>query len=146
MQNVSSADAAFESAVRLLRHRDRTTADLDRRLAAQGFVEDERTSAIATLKRTGVLDDARFAAERARVLAARGAGDSLIRHDLAAAGVDRELLEDVFGDLEPEFERARKAVERRGVTAKTARYLAGKGFSEDAIRAAVARAGGERLG
>lgn len=140
------ADEAFEAASRLLRHRDRATADLDRRLAARGFVEDERAAAIATLTRTGVLDDARFAVERARSLAARGAGDRLIRHDLAAAGVERDLVQSALDELEPESERARRIAERRADAPRTARYLVGKGFSEDAVRAAVARAADDGIG
>ena len=141
-----AADEAFESATRLLRHRDRATADLDRRLAASGFAEPERADAIETLTRTGVLDDARFASGRAQALAGRGAGDRLIRHDLAFGGVSRELIDEVVGELEPESERARRIVEKRGASPKTARYLAGKGFSDGAVRAAIAHAEEEALG
>jgi SOS response regulatory protein OraA/RecX len=48
--------------------------------------------------------------------------------------------------LESERERAARIVSRRGADAKTARYLAGKGFSEDTIHAVVARAGDDALG
>lgn len=141
-----SEDAAFETAARLLRHRDRATADLDRRLAERGFDSDERAAALATLVRTGVLDDERFALERARSLAARGAGDALIRHDLATAGVEREHVQAALDELEPESERARRIVERRAGGPRTARYLAGKGFSEDVVRAAVAHANDDGIG
>lgn len=140
-------DDAFESAVRLLRHRDRPAADLDRRLAERGFADIERSAAIATLTRTGVLDDVRFAANRARALAARGAGDTLIRHDLAGSGVESCAVEDALRDLEPELERASRVVERRGgPSAKTARYLVAKGFSEDVVRCVVAGTDREALG
>jgi len=139
-------DAAFESAARLLRHRDLASADLDRRLADRGFDEAERAAAIATLTRTGVLDDGRFATDRARTLAERGAGDRFIHHDLAHAGIGRELIETAVGGLEPESERARRVVARRGASPRTARYLAAKGYSEDAVRVAVAHADDERLG
>ena len=43
--------------------------------------------------------------------------------------------------LEGERVRAERIVARRGAGAKTARYLAGKGFSEDVVHAVVARAG-----
>ena len=105
-----------------------------------------RADALATLVRTGLVDDERFAEGRARGLAERGAGDRLIRHELEAAGVPREAIEDAIGLLEPESERAARIVERRGASAKTARYLAGKGFSDDVASAVVARAGDEALG
>jgi len=57
------------------------------------------------------------------------------------AGVAAELVEDAMSTLESERARAERIVARRGSGAKTARYLAGKGFSDEAVRAAVARAG-----
>jgi regulatory protein len=108
--------------------------------------EGAREEALATLARTGLIDDRRFAESRARALAARGAGDTLIRHDLASAGITRDLVEDAVDELEPETERARRIVAQRGASAKSARYLAGKGFSEDVVRAAVAHGHDEPLG
>ena len=140
------ADGAFESATRLLRHRDFATADLDRRLADRGFDETERAAAIETLTRTGVLDDGRYATDRARTLAGRRAGDRFIQHELERAGIARELIEVAIGGLEAEAERARLVVARRGASPRTARYLAAKGYSEDAVRTAVAHADDERLG
>ena len=43
-------------------------------------------------------------------------------------------------------ERAQRIVGRRGASAKTARYLAGKGFSDDVVRDVVARERDEALG
>jgi SOS response regulatory protein OraA/RecX len=108
--------------------------------------DDVREEALATLSRTGLVDDARFAETRARSLAGRGAGDTLIRHDLAEAGVGQDLVEDAIGALEPESGRAQPIVARRGASAKTARYLAGKGFSQDVVHEVVARAGDEAIG
>lgn len=139
-------DDAFESAIRLLRHRDRAATDLDRRLAERGFDDEDRAAALATLTRTGVLDDRRFAENRARSLAARGAGDRFIRHDLAAAGVGTDVIDAALSELQSELERASCLVERRGASSKTARYLSAKGFSEDVVRAAVAQAADEALG
>jgi SOS response regulatory protein OraA/RecX len=48
--------------------------------------------------------------------------------------------------LDSEAERAGRIIERRGASPKTARYLAGKGFSEDVVHAVVAHARDERLG
>ena len=130
-----SAEDAVEAALRALRHRDLSAADLERRLAGQGFDEDERAAAVATLQRTGVLDDRRFAELRAAALAGRGAGDALIRHDLERAGVDSELVADAIFLLDPEQERARRIVDRRGHDPRTIRYLASKGFAEETLTA-----------
>lgn len=134
---------AVESALRALRHRDRSAAQLDDRLAARGVSEDDRVEALATLARTGLVDDRRFAETRAERLAHRGAGNAFIRHDLLRAGVDAELVEHAMSALGSERERAEHIVARRGPGAKTARYLAGKGFSDDVIHAVVAQAGND---
>ena len=83
--------------------------------------------------RTGAVDDERFARSRAETLAGRGSGDAFIRHDLAGRGIAAELVEAAVSALEPETARAERIVARRGLSLKTARHLARKGFSEDAI-------------
>lgn len=141
-----SSDAAVESAARALRHRDRTLAQLEGYLAERGFADADRTAALETLARTGIVDDGRYAQNRAVALAERGAGDAFIRHDLRLAGVGGEDVERALEALETERERAERIVDRRGASAKTARFLAGKGFAEDTIGVVVARAQGEGLG
>ena len=130
---------AVETALRALRFRDRTTAELDARLEQRGVGEAEREQALETLERIGYVDDERFARSRAERLAERGSGDALIRDDLERRGVAAEIVEAALAELEPERSRAARIVERRGPGEKTARYLAGKGFGEDALEGIVAR-------
>lgn len=139
-------DDAIDAALRALRHRDRTTAELDRRLQASGVGEREREEALATLARTGLVDDRRYAGARAASLAQRGAGDALIRHDLLRIGLEEEDVADALATLEPERARARRIVAARGRSTKTARYLTGRGFADDVVTAVIAEAGGEELG
>ena len=127
----------IDVAARALRHRDRSRAQVDARLARAGVGEEEREEALETLERVGYVDDARFAQARAAALAARGLGDLAIRHDLEQAGVGAERVAAAVAGLEPESERARAVASRLGRTAKTAAQLARKGFSEDAIGAAI---------
>jgi hypothetical protein len=47
------------------------------------------------------------------------------------------LIDASLESLEPEAERARRLVEHRGPGMKTARYLASKGFGEEALEAAA---------
>jgi regulatory protein len=96
--------------------------------------------------RTALVDDRRYANSRASALADRGAGDERIRHELLFAGVDPETAEAAIESLESETKRAERIVARRGASPKTARYLAGKGFSDDVVCAAVAHARDEPLG
>jgi regulatory protein len=129
---------AFETALRALRSRDRSAAELAARLARRGVEEDEQAEVLERLDRAGYLDDERFAAQRAAALAGRGSGDALIRDDLERHGIAAEAVEAAIGALEPEPRRAARIVERRGHSAKTARYLAGRGFGEEALTAVVA--------
>jgi len=138
-------DEAVEQALRALRHRDRSSSQIERYLEARGVDEQERAQALPRLTRTGLVDDRRFADERARSLAERGAGDALIEHDLDAAGVARREIEEALRGLEDEASRAREIVERRGAEPRTERYLLAKGFSPDVAHGAIAAARSESL-
>jgi regulatory protein len=137
---------ALEQALSALRHRERSAAEVDRHLEARGVGQTERREALESLVRTGLVDDRRYAELRASSLADRGAGDALIRHELRRAGVSADVVEDALGALVAELERAEAIVARRGASAKTVRFLAGKGFGEDVVREVVANAQDEPLG
>jgi regulatory protein len=130
---------AFETALRALRSRDRSVAELAVRLERSGVGEEERTEVLERLDRAGYVDDGKFARQRASALAARGSGDALIRDDLERRGIAAELVEAAVESLEPELERAARIVERRGRSAKTARYLGARGFGEEALNGLVAQ-------
>jgi regulatory protein len=137
---------AVECALRALRYRDRTGLEIEEHLRARGFSDEDRSQAVETLYRTGLVDDERFARARASSLAERGAGNALIRAKLARAGLARELVDDALDAVEPEATRARRIVARRGTSPKTARYLVGKGFSEGVVRSVIAEGGDDELG
>jgi regulatory protein len=130
-------EEALGIASRLLRSRDRSALSLESRLEQAGVAPAARREALEILERAGILDDRRFAASRAATLAARGYGDAAIRFDLERAGVGDRLLEAALAALAPERERARAIVERRGRGPKSARFLAAKGFGEEAVEAAL---------
>ena len=131
-------EQAIDAALKALRHRDRSAAELDARLAQRGVGDAERELALETLERIGYVDDERFARTRAEQLAARGSGDALIRHDLEGRGLGAEQIEAALAVLAPERERAAAVAARRGHGVKTARYLASKGFGADALEGIVA--------
>jgi regulatory protein len=124
---------AMSRAARVLRARDLTAAELDARLERANLSPAAREETIERLTDAGAVDDARFARSRAQALADRGAGDFLVRHDLEGRGIAAEAIEAAIASLEPETVRAARISLRRGSGPKTARYLARKGFSEDAI-------------
>jgi SOS response regulatory protein OraA/RecX len=127
---------ALDAAVRALRHRDRSRATLRERLVGAGIAPWACEQALDALARAGIVDDARFARARAKALADRGSGDALIQADLLAAGVSEPDAAQTIGELEPESERATRLVAARGATTATARWLARRGFGEEAIEAA----------
>ena len=128
---------ALAVAGRSLRARDQSTRRLLERLERANVSPAARDEAVSTLTRVGVVDDARFASARARALAERGYGDSAIIADLERQGVPGELWPGALAELQPESERAGRVVQRRGRGVNTARFLAARGFSEEALEAAL---------
>ncbi|HMI99200.1 MAG TPA: regulatory protein RecX [Gaiellaceae bacterium] len=124
---------AMAKAARSLARRDLTEQELGERLSAAEIAPAVRNEAMGRLVRVGAVDDERVASRRAALLAERGSGDALIRHDLARRGIAAALVEAAVGALEPERARAERIVERRGPSLTTARHLARKGFSEHSI-------------
>ena len=92
-----------------------------------------RRDTVEAAQRAGLVDDRRFAIQRAEQLASRGSGDLLIGDDLERQGVPPELVRLAIAALEPEAARADAIVAARGTSPKTARYLASRGFSEAAL-------------
>jgi SOS response regulatory protein OraA/RecX len=128
---------ALEAATRALRTRSLSERQLDQRLRRGGFVARERAEAIEIMRRVGFVDDERFALVRAELLAERHGGDALIRHDLQVQGFDEDTAERAVAGLEPESSRAARAAASRGGGIAAARYLARRGFGEEAIEKTV---------
>jgi regulatory protein len=132
---------ALAVATRALARREHSRRSLRERLLRAGVSVGDAEAVVAELQQTGLVDDARFAEERARVLAGKGKGDAAIRFDLERAGVGPDELEAALGTLDPERERAAALVARRGASPATARLLAGRGFDEEVVAALVAAEG-----
>ena len=131
-------DEALAVATRALARREHSARGLRERLLRAGVADGDAEEALEELQRLGLLDDGRFAGERARVLAERGKGDGAIRFDLERADVEQAEIEAALAALEPESERAARLVARRGATPATARLLASRGFDEAVVEALVA--------
>jgi SOS response regulatory protein OraA/RecX len=120
---------ALAVAVRALRHRDVSRRRLEERLAGGGSPGQARADAIAALERAGLVDDRRVGEQRARSLAERGYGDAAIRAALEAESLPLDALE----SLEPEPERARRWVAKRGGGRRELRRLAARGFDQTTL-------------
>jgi SOS response regulatory protein OraA/RecX len=137
---------ALAAGVRALARRDRSEQGLRGVLERKGLGERERDVTVAALQRHGALDDGRFALARAAALAERGLGDAAIAFRLERDGVDQEHSAPALAALEPERERAARLAERRGTGARTARWLAARGFAPESIETAIAPSEGPELG
>jgi SOS response regulatory protein OraA/RecX len=128
---------ALSVATRTLRSRDLSERRLAERLERASVAPAVVEASLAALSEAGLVDDGRFAANRAHSLAGRGYGNAAIRHDLAGQGVAAELVDAALSGLESELARALRLVDERGAGPRTARYLAARGFGEDALEAAL---------
>ncbi len=138
-------------AMKLLARREHSRQELARKLAPHAETPEEIEPLLEDLARRGMLSDARYAEMRAHVLS-RKYGASRIGQDLRARGVSDELADKAVGVARAsELERARVAWNKRFGTApkdplekaKQMRFLQGRGFSFDVIRAVVGGKGNE---
>ena len=144
---------AFERAVEVLSHKERTAAELGAWLAGRGFEPAEIEAAVELLVETGGLDDERFARQFAsdkREL--RGWGPERIREALAGRGLERGLIASAIAEDHPDqLRRALALLERRGeapldeaARGRALAFLARRGYdselAHDAVRAAERRA------
>jgi regulatory protein len=128
---------ALAVAGRALRRQDLSKRGMAERLARASVAPAAVEESLAVLERVGLVDDSRFARTRAASLADRGYGDAAIRHDLERRGVGTEPILEALESLDAESVRAQQLVERRGPGLRTARFLAGKGFGEEAVETAA---------
>ena len=134
---------ALTVAGRALRSRDLSRRQLADRLARADVPPAAAAESLGTLEGAGLVDDDRAAAARAVALAGRGWGDEAIRQRLLGEGYADPAVGAALAGLEPEGDRARPLIDRRGPGPKTARYLAGRGFGEDAVETALGAAFGQ---
>jgi len=137
---------ADDVAVRALARREHSRTTLDARLARAGVGATVRRETVERAERRGLVDDRRFAVQRAQHLAGRGVGDALVRDDLARQGIDEPVARSIVAELEPEAERAARIVAARGRSPRTIRYLAAKGFSEETLEPYIAEIENGALG
>ncbi len=110
----------YTAAMRILRYRFNSEAELRRKLRAKQFEQDDIDAAIARLHREKWLDDARFAGAFVRTRANKRVGPLRIRRELQAAGVGNDEAAKAMSD-NVDAEREGEAL--RELCAKKARIL-----------------------
>ncbi len=92
-------------AFRLLGYRERSAREMADRLEMKGFSKTACGKAVSDLKALGLIDDNKFAKDFARGrLRYRPCGVGLIRSELSAKGVARDIVDSVISDIEKSYD------------------------------------------
>lgn len=141
----AAAPRARERALRLLMYRERSASELQTRLIDDGYPHHVIVDLVRSLTASGLVDDARFAENFARVLVlSRGYGRPRALRELLSKGISEELAHAALEAIAPEDDEAARAQQRAhalfraGDTAdRLAARLARRGFAPGvALRAA----------
>ena len=128
-------------ALRYLVRREHSRDELARKLAPHAASKEILEGTLNWLESTSKLSNQRFAEIRAHILA-RKYGAARIRQDLKSKGVSEEIAERTVAELD-DVAKAKEILARkyrvpatsREERARRARFLQGRGFSYDTIRA-----------
>lgn len=128
----------------LLSRRDYSEAELREKLLSKEFTEDEVAEAVALAQKHGFQSDARYAETKTRATAGRQ-GNYRVKRNLLDKGISEEIADAQMETLAPEEERAIDTARRfvgkpldDKLKQKAYRFLASRGFSGKAIKAAMA--------
>jgi regulatory protein len=108
--------AARARALRYLETRERSRAEVERRLARYGYGPALIADVVAWLTHLGYVDDRRFAQWFARARSRNSWGPRRITHDLLQRGVDRSVIADVVGAMRPQGDAAAEVVAELAAT------------------------------
>lgn len=134
---------AKRRALYLLTDMDRTEKELYDKLKKTGYSEETVRAAMDYVKSFDYIDDAKYARKYIESFRDRKSRVKMT-YDMAAKGVDREVIEDAFLEF-PEYDETdliRRLAEKKlhgrdltepGLYQKTAAYLARRGFSSGDI-------------
>lgn len=143
---------AYAAAVNLLGYRARSIAEVAQRLKQRKFGKRAINATTERLEREGYLNDNSFgqawieSRQRSSPRSARA-----LRYELQRKGVDREVIEELFAEVEldeenaawhalqPKLERWR-ALDNFQFRQKAGSFLARRGFGHDIVRPVVERA------
>jgi regulatory protein len=128
---------ALTTAGHALAQRPLSRRQVSERLRRRGVAQPVEQETLGTLAAAGLLDDARLAKARAGALADRGWGDFAIAARLRDEGLEEAEVRAALRELPPEAGRAAALVVAVADRRKAWSLLARRGFSPDAIEAAL---------
>ena len=142
---------AKNNAYALLRQRPRSVYEIRNRLKLKGYDDDIIEDIVASLERSGDLDDGKFAKIWVESrMHMNPAGDVVLKHELKGKGVSDSIIEAVLTEksekydeyeialsmAKDRFERLKK-LDRRKATKRIYDFLLRRGFKYDNIRRVV---------
>lgn len=142
---------AMKKALDYLAIRPRSEAEIERYLARKGFDRDAVAETATSLRQSGYLDDADYAARFiAGRLARKAVGKNLLTSELMKRGVHRNVIrkalkesETIHGDPEALYRVAVKKFaalkQKKNPHEKLFQFLRGRGFDPEAATGAVDR-------
>ena len=146
--SIQFADA-YESALTSLDASARTASEINRVLRMKGFVAPAAEAVVERLKENGLIDDQRLAARLAETQLTKPVGLYAMKRRLRAKGISDEDAAEALESFDDDQQRAaaiqaaRKLLRRyeelptRECRGKLSQALARRGFSWDAVSAAV---------
>jgi SOS response regulatory protein OraA/RecX len=137
--------ACLDSALRHLKTRDRFRQELFAWLVQKGFEESVANQAVDHLERKGILSEERaLAATLRKSEGKRALGNERLAVVLQAAGASEEAIGAAIGERDEVNLALESLAGKRRDPAQASRFLASRGFSQEAIETVLAQLYGER--
>ncbi|HEX6550342.1 MAG TPA: regulatory protein RecX [Gammaproteobacteria bacterium] len=134
-------------ALRLLVRREHSSREITAKLTSRGYQHEAVLAVVTALAEENLLSDSRFVEEFVASRARRGSGPVKIREELRGRGVDEALVEATLMEHAETWAANAASVRRKrfgaalpqdyAERARQARFLQQRGFSTEAIRAAL---------
>ena len=146
LRDLEMKDGAYRAGLRLLGYRPRSEQELRKRLRLKKMSARAIESAIARLRKNGLLDDAAFA--RFYVDSRPARSRRMVRYELGTRGVTTDVAEeatDEIDDLEEAYKAASKRARRltredsAAFNRRLMAFLASRGFSYGTIQRTIVR-------
>lgn len=149
--------SAMDAAVRLLAPRQHTEAELRRKLAKRDFDPETVDAVLEECRERNYVDDATTARFYLAELIRKNCGVNRVRQAMRGKGFGETIIQEMareYGGSDAEQDAARRALakkrpalaresEPRKRREKAHRFLAGKGFTGEVIRAAMSDVEGD---
>ncbi|GAB6043151.1 regulatory protein RecX [Endothiovibrio diazotrophicus] len=135
------------AAIRLLARREHSVIELVRKLRAKGYPENLVHDAVEALDEEGLVSDHRFTESFIHGRFSRGSGPAKIGAELARKGVGDEVVGELLDARDAQWNELAREVRRKRFgdpppkeyreRARQMRFLQGRGFTAEQIRAAL---------